>query len=194
MEQVLKGVGGKQDQYAGVFGGINFLEFKKDKVIRTPLKLKQDFIKKLEDNLVLVYTGLPHLATNANKLMMDNIKRGRHVQNLLRIKNVAIAMKKALLRRDLVSFSSLMNEETRNRRLLAKNILPPGAEKIIKDGMNNGASGAKICGSGNGGSILFLGDKKKLRKKFKNSVIDFKFDFEGLKWMVFLGFRDASGL
>ncbi len=181
MEQALKGVGGKQDQYATCFGGINFLEFKKDKVFRTPVKLSPNFIEELENNLVLVYTGLPHYATNANKSMIDNIKRGRHVQNLLRIKSVAIAMRKALLNKDLVSFSSLMNEETRNRRLLAKNILPPGAEKLMEIGFNNGASGAKICGSGNGGSILFFGNKKKLKKKFKKSVIDFKFDFEGLK-------------
>ncbi len=182
MEQSLGGVGGKQDQYAAAFGGINFLEFKKDKVIRTPVKLKKDFIKELENHLVLVYTGLPHFATSANKDMMDNIKRGWHVPNLVRIKNVAIAMRKALLRKDLISFSSLMNEETRNRKKLDKSVIPPLADKIIKQGLNNGASGAKICGSGNGGSILFFGNKKHLRKKFKKQVIDFKFDFEGLKY------------
>jgi D-glycero-alpha-D-manno-heptose-7-phosphate kinase len=183
MEQSLGGVGGKQDQYAGAFGGINFLEFKEDKVIRTQVRLKESFVKELERNLVLVYTGLPHFATNANRDMIENIKKGRHIQNLLKIKEVAYEMKKALERKNLVGFSALMNEETRNRKELAKGVLPPGAEKIMKDGFNNGASGAKILGSGNGGSILFFGDKKKLTRKFGNSVIDFKFDFEGLKWM-----------
>ncbi|MFH1327184.1 MAG: hypothetical protein ABIH59_03600 [archaeon] len=183
MEQALKGVGGKQDQYVAAFGGINFLEFKKDNVIRTAVKLRESFVRELEDNLVLVYTGLPHFATNANKAMIDNIKKGRYVQNLIRIKNVAYAMRRALLRKDLVSFSSLMNEETRNRKLLAKNILPPGADSFIKLGLANGASGAKICGSGNGGSILFFGNKKKLKKRFRKNVLDFKFDFEGLKYL-----------
>jgi len=49
--------------------------------------------------------------------------------------------------------------------------------------MENGAIAAKICGSGNGGSVLFFGDKAKLKKKFGRRVIDFKFDFEGLRWV-----------
>ena len=181
MEKVFGIVGGKQDHYSAAFGGINFLEFKKEKVIRTPIKLKHDFIEELENNLVLVYTGIPHFESSANSAMIENIKRGWHVQNLIKIREVAKAMKKALLRKDLISFSSLMNEETRNRKKLDKSVLPPGADKIIKEGFNHGASGAKICGSGNGGSILFFGNKKKLSRKFKKSVIDFKFDFEGLK-------------
>ena len=49
-------------------------------------------------------------------------------------------------------------------------------------GMKNGAVGAKVCGAGGGGSILFFGDKKKLKRKFGEKVIDFKFDFGGLRW------------
>jgi len=55
-------------------------------------------------------------------------------------------------------------------------------EKIIGVGLKNGAIGAKICGAGGGGSVLFFGNKKKLVKKFRGKVIDFKFDFKGLKW------------
>jgi len=175
IEQSRGVVGGKQDQYAAAFGGINFLEFKKDKVIKTPLKLDPEFIEELENNLVLVYTGLPHYESTANKKMIDNIKKGQNVKNLLRIREIAKEMKKALLKKDLAKFSSLLNEET-------KAVLPPGANKIIKQGLNNGASAAKICGSGNGGSILFFGNKKKLKRMFGRSVIDFKFDFEGLKY------------
>jgi len=181
MEQALGGVGGKQDQYAAAYGGFNFLEFKKDKVIRTAIKLNSGFVKELEDNLVLVYTGLPHYSTSSNSAMIENIKRGLHVQNLIRIKDIAYAMKKALKRKDLVNFSSLMNEETKNRRKLDKSVLPSMTDLIIKEGLTHGASGAKICGSGNGGSILFFGNKNMLKKRFKKQVIDFKFDFEGLK-------------
>ncbi|MCX6750735.1 MAG: hypothetical protein NTZ83_04715, partial [Candidatus Pacearchaeota archaeon] len=54
-------------------------------------------------------------------------------------------------------------------------------QKIISLGMENGAVAAKVCGSGGGGSILFFGDKQKLKQKFKDKVIDFNFDFEGLR-------------
>ena len=181
LEKSLKQVGGKQDQYAGALGGINFLEFKKDKVKITRLNLPERLIKELENNLILVYTGKPHLATNANKLMTDNLKNGKNIKNLLRIKKIAVEMKNALLKGNLVEFAKLMNKETEERKKLAKGILTKQAGGIIEAGKRNGAVAAKICGSGNGGSILFFGSKEKLKKKFGKRVIDFKFDFDGLK-------------
>ena len=181
IEQAMGLVGGKQDQYAAAFGGINFMEFKKDKVKVHRLNLRKEFIKKLEDKLVLIYTGKPHFSGNTNKAMMDNLRKGKNNANLLRIKNIAIEMKNALLKEDLERFAELMNEETRERKKLHKSIIPESTQKIISLAMENGAIAAKVCGSGGGGSILFFGDKKKLKQKFKDKVIDFKFDFEGLR-------------
>lgn len=181
MEQAMGLVGGKQDQYASAFGGINFMEFKKDKVKIERLNLSKEFIKELEDKLVLVYTGKPHFSGNSNKAMMDNLRSGKNNSNLLRIKKIAIEMKNALLREDLIRFAELMNEETGERERLHKSIIPENIQKIISLGMDNGAVAAKVCGSGGGGSILFFGDKQKLKQKFKDKVIDFKFDFEGLR-------------
>ncbi len=181
IEQSIGLVGGKQDQYASAFGGINFMEFTKDKVKVTPLKLSKEFVKKLEDNLILVYTGKPHFSGNTNKASMDNLIKGKNNDNLLRLKKIAIKMKNALLKEDLTRFAELLNEETGERKQLDKSIVPKEIQKIIDDAMNSGAVAAKVCGSGGGGSILFFGDKKKLKAKFKDKIIDFKFDFEGLR-------------
>ncbi len=181
IEQAMGLVGGKQDQYASAFGGINFMEFKKDKVIVKRLNLKKEVIEKLENKLVLVYTGKPHFSGNTNGAMMDNLRKGKNNQNLLRIKNIAIEMKNALLKGDLERFAELMNEETGERKKLHKSIVPSSTQKIIATAMENGAVAAKVCGSGGGGSILFFGDKTKLKQKFKDDVIDFKFDFQGLR-------------
>ena len=54
---------------------------------------------------------------------------------------------------------------------------------MIRLGKQNGATAAKICGSGGGGCILFFGDKQKIKKAFGIRCIDFKFDFEGLHWI-----------
>jgi len=49
--------GGKQDQYAATFGGVNFMEFlKDDQVIVNPLRIKSDYLNVLSNNLVLYYT------------------------------------------------------------------------------------------------------------------------------------------
>jgi len=181
MEQAMGLVGGKQDQYAGAFGGINFIEFKGDKVNISRLNLSKNFIKKLENKLVLVYTRKPHFSGNSNKAMMDNLLKGKNNKNLLRIKKIAIEMKNALIKEDLDKFSKLMNEETKERKELDKSIIPKNIQDIISLGMKNGAVAAKICGSGGGGSILFFGDKQKLKAKFGKRIIDFKFDFKGLR-------------
>lgn len=181
LEQAMGLVGGKQDQYAAAFGGINFMEFNKDQVKVNRLNLRKEFIKKIEEKLVLVYTGKPHFSGNTNGAMMDNLRKGKNNANLLRIKNIAIEMKNALLKEDLERFAELMNEETGERKKLHKSIVPESTQKIIALAMENGAVAAKVCGSGGGGCILFFGNKKRLKQKFKDKVIDFKFDFEGLR-------------
>jgi len=177
-------VNGKQDMYAAAFGGINYMEFKKDKVKIHPLNLKKEIVQELEKRLVLVYSGKPHLSGSSNKAMIDNLIKGKNDDNLLRIKHIAGEMKNALLLGDLNKFADLMNQETIERAKLSKITLSPQLRSIIDSGMKNGAIGAKICGSGGGGSILmFAEDRKKLVNYFGRKVIPFKFDFEGLKWL-----------
>lgn len=183
MERGLGQTGGKQDQYASAFGGINFFEFMDGEVKITRLNLKPSLIKELENSLTIVYTGKPHYASDANNSMIENLKRGKNVKNLLNIKKIAVEMKNALLRENLGKFAELMNEETHERKKLAKGIVTRDTERIIRQGMQNGAISAKILGSGSGGSVLFFGDKEKLRKKFRGRVIDFRFDFKGLRWL-----------
>ncbi|MDD5192684.1 MAG: hypothetical protein PHH54_03640 [Candidatus Nanoarchaeia archaeon] len=175
-------INGKQDQYAAAFGGINFMEFSGDKVKVTKLNLSSNLIKELEQKLVLVYIG-PHYSGDSNKRMIDNLKKGKNIKNLLRIKKIAIEMKNALLKKDLIGFAKLMNEETAERKKLAKGVVSKVIEEVIKEGMQNGAKAAKVCGSGGGGSVLFFGDKQKLKRRFGGKVLDFKFDFKGLRWV-----------
>jgi D-glycero-alpha-D-manno-heptose-7-phosphate kinase len=183
IEKTFGGVNGKQDQYAAAFGGINLMEFNKDNVKITPLSLSLDFIRELESRLLLVYTGKPHVAGSSNKNAIDNLIKGKNDQNLFRLKAIAFEMRDALIKEDLDKFARLLNEETNERKKLHKSTIPPEVEKYIEAGMKNGAIAAKVCGSGGGGSILFFGDKGKLRKKFGKKVIEFKFDFYGLKRM-----------
>jgi D-glycero-alpha-D-manno-heptose-7-phosphate kinase len=54
LEQSMGLVGGKQDQYAGAFGGINYLEFLGDEVKIEQLKINKKVLKEFEEDLILV--------------------------------------------------------------------------------------------------------------------------------------------
>ena len=50
--------GGRQDQYAATFGGINFIEFTAEHAIVNPLRIRQSTLMELEAMLVLYLTGI----------------------------------------------------------------------------------------------------------------------------------------
>ncbi|PIN89990.1 hypothetical protein COU57_04730 [Candidatus Pacearchaeota archaeon CG10_big_fil_rev_8_21_14_0_10_32_14] len=177
-------VNGKQDFYAAAFGGINYMEFKGDKTTVERLNLDKKTLYALENNLVLVYSGITHLSGSSNKAAIDNLLKGKNTNELIALREIAKSMKSALLKNNLDKFAELMNQETRFRSLVSKQTVSQPLQKIIESGKKNGAISAKVCGSGGGGSILFYtNDPVKLKKFFRKKVINFKFDFEGLTWI-----------
>ena len=68
-ERIVMGLsGGWQDQYATVFGGLNYIEFRNNENIVNQLRISDDIKTELEDSLLLCYTGLSH---NSGKIMRE---------------------------------------------------------------------------------------------------------------------------
>jgi len=174
---------GKQDQYASAFGGINFFEISKSGQVKiVPVKISKKVLGELESKLILVYSGKSHYSGDSNGASIRNLKKGKNLKSFKRVKEIAYEMRLALEVGDLDLFAELMNEETIERAKFATGIVGSRLRKVIDIGMKNGAVGAKVCGSGGGGSVLFFGDGKKLRKVFGKRVIEFGFDWKGLVW------------
>ena len=65
--------GGKQDQYAGLFGGFNLKKFKNGyKCNPIKINLQKSFIDELNYNCLLIYTKKNHYS---NDLLDEQIKR-----------------------------------------------------------------------------------------------------------------------
>ena len=95
--------GGWQDQYATVFGGINFMEFKKSKNIIHSLKIDPQTISELQANLILCDTCTKH---NSSKIHDDQKKQLKSTQDIKQLvkKNVDLTyeIRDSLLKNDLL--------------------------------------------------------------------------------------------
>src|SRR5947207_1960262 len=75
--------GGKQDQYAATFGGVNFMEFYgDDKVIVNPLRIRDNYLNEMQLNLMLYYTGTSRLSSKIVEMQSGNItqKKGKSIE------------------------------------------------------------------------------------------------------------------
>ena len=92
--------GGRQDQYAAAFGGVNFMEFyANDKVIVNPLRIKPQNLYELENNLVLYFTSTTRLSSSIIQAQSQNVKNEnkKSLEAMHHLKEQAIQMKEALL-------------------------------------------------------------------------------------------------
>lgn len=110
--------GGKQDQYAAIFGGFNYIEFLKDKVIVNPLRISQDVVNEQEHKLILCYAGKTKVLDN---IIDDQVNRYKKREDecligMRRLKEITVEMKNALLRRKLNKFGKLLYEAWENKK------------------------------------------------------------------------------
>ena len=187
----LKQPSGKQDQYISVYGGISeFFINKSGKVKPKSINLKGEIIDKLEDNLLLYFTGFSRnsskILNQQNKETLSNDKK--IIENLDFVKELAIEVKKSLLKGDLKQFGNLMNQHWKYKMSRSKNMSNSTINNFYDYALKNGAVGGKIVGAGGGGFLLFYTETpSKLRLALKNTKLKevrFKFDFEGVKQIL----------
>jgi D-glycero-alpha-D-manno-heptose-7-phosphate kinase len=105
----LEMAGGKQDQYAATFGGVNFMEFDKDNVIVNPLRVRDRYLDELAHNLVLYHTETSRLSSSIIEQQQKNVaaKDERSIEAMLKLKEQSVMMKEALLKGDLDQIGSI---------------------------------------------------------------------------------------
>ncbi|HOZ87247.1 MAG TPA: dehydrogenase [Bacteroidia bacterium] len=154
----LKMAGGKQDQYAATFGGINYIEFfDGDKVIVNPLKLKPEIIYELEFNLLLYFTATQRLSATIIEEQVKNVneKNIKSVDAMHNLKEQATQMKEALLRGELTKIGEILHFGWQNKKNMALSISNSLIDAIYLKAIESGATGGKISGAGGGGFMFF---------------------------------------
>ncbi len=185
----LKLAGGKQDQYAAAFGGVNFMEFyENDKVIVNPLPIKPQYLFELENNLLLYYTDTIRDSGKIIEQQAKNVidKNEIPINAMHQLKQQAVMMKEALLKGKLDEIGEILDFGFENKRKMAEGISIPLMEEIYKTAKASGASGGKISGAGGGGFMIFYcpGNTKyevmKSLEKFGGQSRDYQFVEHGL--------------
>jgi D-glycero-alpha-D-manno-heptose-7-phosphate kinase len=150
--------GGRQDQYAASFGGINFIEFAKDgTAIVHPLAVEKNILEELENNLVLYYTGYSRQSGAIIRQQQEHV-RENHTENIEAmhaLKKQATKMRDALQAGRLQEIGELFDYGFMYKRKMAGNISNEAIEKIYDAAKKAGATGGKISGAGGGGFMFF---------------------------------------
>lgn len=146
--------GGKQDQYAATFGGVNFLEFlKNDTVIVNPLKVNTDYMSELEHNLILYYTGTSRLSASIIKKQSKAFKQktSKSIEAAHQLKEHAQLMKSALLTGQIDEIGKILDQSWQFKKEMAAGITNEIIDEIYMTAKKAGAYGGKISGAGGGG-------------------------------------------
>ncbi len=186
--------GGKQDQYAATFGGVNFMEFyDSDKVIVNPLRVRPQYMHELENNLVLYFTATSRESATIIKEQVKNVnsKNEKSIDAMHQLKEQAKMMKEALLKGKLGEFGEILDFGFQQKRKMAANISNSSIEEIYDAAKKAGATGGKISGAGGGGFMIFYcpGNSnyavKEALMKFGGEIKNYTFTKYGLSsWTV----------
>ncbi|MDE3236495.1 MAG: dehydrogenase [Bacteroidota bacterium] len=186
--------GGKQDQYAATFGGVNFMEFhSNNNVIVNPLRIKSEYLSELENNLVLFFTATSRSSAKIIKEQQKNVneKKQSSIEAMHHLKDQSRQMKEALLKGDLINIGLVLDYGFKQKRLIAANISNPMIDSIYESAIKAGALGGKISGAGGGGFMIFYcpGNSRysviEALSGFEGKIQPYQFVSEGLKtWAV----------
>lgn len=177
---------GKQDQYIASYGGITCMNFHKDGYVWVdPLRISDETLYNLEDNLILYFTGFSRSAGNILKEQNDKSKEHNEdmLKNLDFVKDLGYQSKAALEKGDLDTFADIMNVHWEYKKKRSGGMSNPKIDEWYNLALANGAQGGKMIGAGGGGFLMFyVKDKVRLRDAMRStgmSEVRFRFEKEG---------------
>jgi D-glycero-alpha-D-manno-heptose-7-phosphate kinase len=179
---------GKQDQYIAAYGGLTCFEFNRDGSVEAyPLKVDEDTLYDLEDNLLLFFTGYTR---SASSILKEQDQKSRQadrsmIENLHFVKDLGYQSKEALERGDLHGFAELMNVHWEHKKKRSRGMSNGDIDRWYEVARENGSLGGKLIGAGGGGFLMFYAeDKSRLRHAMAREglrEVRFLFDYEGTK-------------
>ncbi len=179
---------GKQDQYISAIGGITAFTFRQDdRVEYRSVRLSEETLFNLEDDLLLFFTGYSRSASTILKDQNDRSKKNDQamLDNLHFTKELGYKSLDALEAGNLEEFARLMDVHWQRKKVRSSGMSNLHINEWYDYAMAHGALGGKLIGAGGGGFLMFYAaDKARLRHAMREKGLQevrFRFDFEGTK-------------
>jgi D-glycero-alpha-D-manno-heptose-7-phosphate kinase len=182
---------GKQDQYIAALGGVTSFRFHPDDSVEVvPVPMSEDTRWRLEENLLLFYTGQRR---SASEVLADQDAKSKagHPEtssNLGRVTEIGQESFQALVTGDLPTFAKLMTLQWELKRQRSPSATNLEIDAWINAGLKCGASGGKLVGAGGGGFLLFYSEAKADLRAAMAALglpeVRFSFDYEGSALVV----------
>jgi D-glycero-alpha-D-manno-heptose-7-phosphate kinase len=181
--EVMKESVGRQDQIAAAFGGFNRIEFQNNKDFSVnPVNASQERLKKLNQQLLLVYTGISRTASETAGNYVAGLKaKSNNINRMIEL--VGEAEDVLTSGAPIEEFGHLLHETWRRKKEISRNISNPTIDEIFDAATSEGAIGGKLLGAGAGGFMLiFVSPERRndvIQRLSKLVTVPFKFENKG---------------
>ncbi len=167
IERLKKPVG-VQDQYIAAYGGISFMEFRKDGTISVePLGLSEQHVNDLQSYMMVFFTGRTRSADSVLKEQRENIDKKNKI--LQEMAQQARTGRRLLIAGQMGKLGKLLDEGWRLKKQLASKVTDSEIDRMYAAAKKAGAIGGKISGAGGGGFLtLFVPTSK--REKVRQAL------------------------
>jgi D-glycero-alpha-D-manno-heptose-7-phosphate kinase len=154
---------GKQDQYASAFGGLNFIQFNEDDTVFTnPIICQKETLQRLQESIVVFYTGVTRNATSILKAQSENLQANPQKRNAMRqMVQLAFATRAALQQNNLDDFGEMLHENWLLKKTMADDVSSDRIDHWYERARKAGALGGKLLGAGNGGFLMFYAPRER---------------------------------
>lgn len=144
---------GIQDQYGTALGGLRFTEFHPDgKVVSELVELDPRLKRRLNESLLLFYTGIPRQAATILAQHKENLQS--QVALLYRVKALACMARDELQHGNLDVIGELLHESWMIKKQMASKASNEAIDTMYAAARAAGATGGKLTGAGGGGFLL----------------------------------------
>jgi len=162
-------IGGRQDQYATVYGGFNSITFNKNSIRVKKINISPDNLKRLEERMFLVFTNMSREIQSIQTNLGKNLFTGSKKKYFTELRDLSYEFLKILESKNfkLNDIGKLLHESWKLKKSTNNHTTNPFIDQLYETLRKKGVIGGKVLGAGGGGFLLAFAGDSKMREKIK---------------------------